>query len=212
MNGRTNAVAGTKLPALSNPAGAGQILNGYQAIGADGSIITGTIPSRGAQTITPGTSNKTITAGRYLSGTQTIAGDSDLVAGNIKSGVNLFGVNGNYSGSEVVYESLSGSSDIGQVMVAQYELKISNAPKKVCGLCMHNISGDTAFCVSYPSEVDEDQLYWTYTNKDGKSYTGYGTISFFGSSKQISVALKGNNAPTIQPLNLAAGVIYIPSD
>ena len=212
MNGRTNAVAGTKLPALSNPAGAGQILSGYEAIGADGEVITGSIPSQGAQTITPGTANKTIAAGRYLSGTQTIAGDADLVAGNIKSGVNLFGVNGNYSGSEVVYESLSGSSDIDQVIVAQYGLKISSAPKKVCGLCMHNISGNMAFCVSYPSEVDEDKLYWTYTNQDGKSYAGYGTISLIDGIKQIGVVLEGANAPTIQTSNLAAGVIYIPSD
>lgn len=85
---------GTHLPALTNPAGAAQILSGYQAINADGEIVTGTIPSQGAQTITPGTSAKAIAAGRYLSGTQTIAGDADLVAGNIKSGVNLFGVNG----------------------------------------------------------------------------------------------------------------------
>ena len=85
---------GIHLPTLTNPAGAGQILSGYQAIDAEGNIIVGTIPSQGAQTITPGTANKTIAAGRYLSGTQTIAGDADLVAGNIKSGVNLFGVNG----------------------------------------------------------------------------------------------------------------------
>lgn len=85
---------GTHLPALTNPAGAGQILSGYQAINADGEIVTGSIPSQGAQTITPGTVNKTIAAGRYLSGTQTIAGDSDLIGSNIKSGVNLFGVDG----------------------------------------------------------------------------------------------------------------------
>lgn len=212
MNGRTNAVAGTTLPALSNPAGAGQILSGYQAINADGEIITGNIPSQGAQTITPGTANKTIAAGRYLSGTQTIAGDADLVAGNIKSGVNLFGVNGNYSGSEVVYESLSGSSDISQVIVAQYGLKISNVAKKVCGLCMHNISGDTAFCVSYPSEVDEDKLYWTYTNQYGKTNNGYGRISILNFSAQISVILEGDDAPTISPSILAAGIMYIPSD
>lgn len=41
MNGRTNA-AGIVLPELVLPAGAGQILNGYQAIGADGDVITGT--------------------------------------------------------------------------------------------------------------------------------------------------------------------------
>lgn len=36
------SISGTKLPALSNPAGAGQILSGFQAIGADGEVITGT--------------------------------------------------------------------------------------------------------------------------------------------------------------------------
>ena len=94
---------GIHLPALTNPAGAAQILSGYQAINADGEIITGNIPSQGAQTITPGTANKTIAAGRYLSGTQTIAGDADLVPGNIKSGVSIFGVSGSYSGNEPVY-------------------------------------------------------------------------------------------------------------
>lgn len=98
MNGRTNA-AGIVLPELALQAGAGQILNGYQAIGADGSIITGTIPSRGAQTITPGTAAQQIPAGRYLSGAQTIAGDADLIPGNIRSGVNIFGVSGTYSGT-----------------------------------------------------------------------------------------------------------------
>ena len=52
-----------------------------------------------AQTITPGTSDKTIASGRYLTGTQTIKGDANLVAGNIKSGVSIFGVAGTYEGS-----------------------------------------------------------------------------------------------------------------
>lgn len=53
---------------------------------------------QGAQTITPGTSNKTIASGVYLTGTQTIAGDSDLKASNIKQGVNIFNVVGTYTG------------------------------------------------------------------------------------------------------------------
>lgn len=85
---------GIRLPELTLPAGAGQILSGYQAIDAEGEIITGTIPSQGAQTITPGTSAKTIAAGRYLSGAQTITGDVDLAPGNIRSGANIFGVSG----------------------------------------------------------------------------------------------------------------------
>ena len=47
-----------------------------------------------AQTITPGTSNKTIASGRYLTGTQTIKGDANLIAANIKKGTSIFGVTG----------------------------------------------------------------------------------------------------------------------
>lgn len=57
------------------------------------------LASQVAQTITPGTSDKTIASGRYLTGTQTIKGDANLVAGNIKSGVSIFGVAGTYEGS-----------------------------------------------------------------------------------------------------------------
>ena len=57
------------------------------------------LTTQAAQTITPGTSDKTIASGRYLVGTQTIKGDANLVAGNIKSGVSIFGVAGTYEGS-----------------------------------------------------------------------------------------------------------------
>ena len=50
-----------------------------------------------AQTITPGTTSKTIPSGRYLTGAQTIKGDVNLKAENIKSGVSIFGVAGNYN-------------------------------------------------------------------------------------------------------------------
>ena len=52
-----------------------------------------------AQTITPGTSNKTIASDRYLTGVQTIRGDANLVAENIKSGVSIFGVAGSLEAS-----------------------------------------------------------------------------------------------------------------
>lgn len=42
MRGRTNAVSGTVLPELSNPAGAANIQSGYQAINGEGEIVTGT--------------------------------------------------------------------------------------------------------------------------------------------------------------------------
>lgn len=52
------------------------------------------LSTQAAQTITPGTTDKTIASGRYLTGTQTIKGDSDLKAENIKSGVSIFNVLG----------------------------------------------------------------------------------------------------------------------
>ena len=69
-----------------------------------GYVSTGTksatkqLATQEAQTITPGTSDKTIASGRYLVGTQTIKGDANLVAENIKSGVSIFGVAGTYEG------------------------------------------------------------------------------------------------------------------
>lgn len=70
---------------------------GYVAAGTKSATKQLTVQA--AQTITPGTANKTIASGRYLTGTQTIKGDANLVAGNIKSGVSIFGVAGSYEGS-----------------------------------------------------------------------------------------------------------------
>ena len=77
---------------------------GYVSSGTAGTITvsgsaTKQLTVQAAQTITPGTSNKTIASGRYLTGTQTIKGDANLVAENIKSGVSIFGVAGSYEGS-----------------------------------------------------------------------------------------------------------------
>ena len=52
------------------------------------------VPRKAAETITPGTANKTIAANQYLTGAQTIKGDGNLSAGNIKKGVSIFGVSG----------------------------------------------------------------------------------------------------------------------
>ena len=77
---------------------------GYVSSGTAGTITvsgsaTKQLITQEAQIITPGASMQTISSGRYLTGTQIIRGDSNLVAGNIKSGVDIFGVTGTYSGS-----------------------------------------------------------------------------------------------------------------
>ena len=73
-----------------------KILSGYTAY-VKGNTITGSIPSKGATTYTPGTVNQTIASGNYLSGAQTIKGDANLVAANIAKGKSIFGINGSYT-------------------------------------------------------------------------------------------------------------------
>ena len=92
VNNLTNELAGKVTPA--GTAIANDVLSGKTFINNTGHIITGTIANRGgAQTVTPGTSNKTLSAG-YYSGNITVAGDANLVAANIVSGKNIFGVAG----------------------------------------------------------------------------------------------------------------------
>ena len=205
MNGRTNAVAGTKLPALSNPAGAGQILNGYQAIGADGSIITGTIPSRGAQTVTPGRSNQTIAAGQYLSGTQTIAGDTDLTAGNIRSGVNIFGVSGSYEGAEVVTEKISSSATSGNRII----LDVSEPIKELCGLNFIGYTSGNLCCFAYPGETN-GELYGIYNNPI-LSMTAEANVPFSFSQDKITLDFSSAQLQFARPTMQDAWVSYIPT-
>ena len=75
---------------------AANILSGKTAY-VKGVKLTGTMPSKGAQTYTPGTEDQTISSGRYLSGAQTIKGDANLLPENIVSGKSIFGVEGSAS-------------------------------------------------------------------------------------------------------------------
>ena len=59
--------------------------------------VTQDIPTQGAQTITPGTTDKTIASGRYLTGVQTIKGDANLIPANILQGKSIFNVMGSLS-------------------------------------------------------------------------------------------------------------------
>lgn len=76
---------------------AADILSGKTAYISTGKV-TGTIAFQNAQTITPGTSNITaISKGYYANGSVIVSGSANLTAANIKSGVNIFGVVGNYT-------------------------------------------------------------------------------------------------------------------
>ena len=75
---------------------------GYVSSGTAGTITvsgsnTSQLTVQSAQTITPTTSNQTITSGKYLTGTQTILGDVNLIAENIRQNKTIFGITGTYT-------------------------------------------------------------------------------------------------------------------
>lgn len=108
------------------------VTSGYVSSGTEGTITvsgsaTKQLTVQAAQTITPGTSNKTIASGRYLTGTQTIKGDANLVAGNIKSGVSIFGVTGTHSGGEDLEAIISEQEALIQELSTTLDSKASGS-------------------------------------------------------------------------------------
>nr|DAV36144.1 MAG TPA: tail protein [Caudoviricetes sp.] len=103
-NGSGKVTANSLASQTSGTAAVGNILKDKTAW-VNGNKITGTIASRGAATITPGTANQTIVAGQYLSGAQTIKGDANLKAANIALGTSIFGVAGNAR----IFKQITGS-------------------------------------------------------------------------------------------------------
>ena len=66
------------------------------------------VPRVTAKTITPGTTDKTaIDSGSYANGTIIVLGDADLKSENIKTGVNIFGIDGSYSGEGFILQEKS---------------------------------------------------------------------------------------------------------
>ena len=110
---------------------------GYISSGTAGNSsvsLTASVTTKAAATITPGTSNQTIASGTYLTGTQTIAGDSDLVASNIKSGVDIFGVVGTYSGGGGGIGTLLNTTSIGTVSTTSTSATSLNVSLSVSGV------------------------------------------------------------------------------
>ena len=90
---------------------AGDVLTGKSFSRAGQAGINGTMPDNGAMTITPTTTNQAIALG-YHNGSGEVLGDTDLVSGNIKSGENIFGVDGD----PMVVDTSSGDAAAGDIL------------------------------------------------------------------------------------------------
>lgn len=104
-NGSGKVVANSLASQTSGTATATQVLGGNTAW-VNGSKLTGNIASLSGQTITPGTSSRTVSSSdKYMTGNITVLGDSNLTAENILNGIKIFGVTGNVR----KYASITGS-------------------------------------------------------------------------------------------------------
>ena len=105
--------------------------------------------TKAATTYTPTTSDQTIAAGTYCSGVQTIKGDSNLVAGNIKSGVSIFGVNGNYEGSSsgggggVAVEMCTGIVTVDAPNMTDFTVYTINENLAISTITLNSMNGGT---------------------------------------------------------------------
>lgn len=98
------------------------------------------LPTTGATTITPSSSQQTaVSAGRYTTGNVIVSGDSNLIADNIKEGKSIFGVSGNLkvpfvgtataastrtSGKDVLTFVLKDISSSGTIPSADYKIRM----------------------------------------------------------------------------------------
>lgn len=152
----SHIISGSKLPSLSNPGTASDLLSGKQLINENGEIVIGSIPSQSGTTITPGTSQKTAcAAGRYVTGDIIVAGDSDLISSNIKSGVNIFGVDGTAD----VVETVTGTIDTGY---GEIRYITTNGPGVVHFNSNTTISNviKGSFLIFYEPQVDYLNFNW----------------------------------------------------
>lgn len=133
---------------------AGDLLSGKTAT-VDAGQITGTIPSKTAQTYTPGTSNQTIASKQYLDGVQTILGDAALISANIKAGATVFGI----AGKSTVVETTESTNPIAANTIRSGKIGFVNGSKITGGLAVQatgpqTVTPGTADIVKPPGIYD----------------------------------------------------------
>lgn len=269
---------GVELPALSNPAGAAQILSPYEAIDGTGAKMTGTIASKtasnvtvsgrtvtvpagyypsqvsksiatatqatpsisvssaglitasatqsagyvsagtksatkqlttqAAQTITPGTTDKTIASGRYLTGTQTIKGDANLVAANIKSGVSIFGVAGNARNEDIIQKVISEGSQMSRTLSRSYLRNLTTGIHIVVQMKVTFSSAPQYFYTKF-EVTDSENRPFGFVSMVSSTYVTVSTL-FEPARPQVLVEIFGDDGNDYTLEDLGAYLYYLP--
>ena len=164
-------------------------------------------------TITPSTSNKYInipTGYNSAASYYTISGDADLVAANIKSGITIFGVEGQYSGTEISLQARTGinpstssqtiTADAGYDGLSSVQINAmpamtlpTSAASTASGARKATISRSTSTqYINIPTGYNDAAAYYQIDAVANGSATGPSSLS--GSSATIST---GTNTITL---------------
>ena len=200
FNTQDNPTNYVYLEPLNNPAGDDQILQGYEAYDDQGNELTGTIPSKQAQTYTPGTVPQTIKANQYLAGVQTIEGDTDLVGGNILSGVDIFGVAGTIPKKSA--QTYTPTTTDQTVAAGQYLDGVQTIQGDVNLIPENILSGISIFGVE--GNVQVNNVYYT---KGGKGEVNIFTMPFIPTNVMMCIGnyFSGTGYSVISAFKFADG-------
>ena len=152
------------------------------------------LTTQGAQTITPGTSNKTIASGRYLTGTQTIKGDANLIPANIKKGVSIFGVAGSNEGEDIVQKVMNEGTAV-STSLDGYSIDV------VVGDIVHFVivrhalfaeNSDVFYVKLFVESERDSEKYYHILLADGynPARSSYSTVTFYVTNEGSKVALR----------------------
>lgn len=170
------------------------------------------LTTQGAQTITPGTSNKTIASGRYLTGTQTIKGDANLVAANIKKGVSIFGVAGTNEGEDIVQKVMNEGTKFGTSTTGG---NIDASPGNIIHLVVKQhalfASNDEVFYVQYFVEEDAEKYYGItlFGDRTPDKNSEWTTVSLTYNDSGLLVRCRDQNGDTWTFDEINAEVWYL---
>jgi hypothetical protein len=167
------------------PMAAGNVLSGKIGF-VNGGKITGSMPDRGAVTITPSTVDQTITNG-YHSGSGKVVGDPDLIAGNIKSGVNVFGVAGNVD-EFFCNGLLTITNTANYVNNPKAYTRINITGSGYLLSLVQRGSGSTEYVLT----IDGIEIVAGGRDQTGLIYFEYDNSIFFGTRFETSLAVQGS--------------------
>ncbi|WP_105614363.1 hypothetical protein [Vallitalea okinawensis] len=181
-------------------AAASQIISGKKAY-ADGTLVTGTMANNGTVSITPGTTNKSISQG-YHSGSGYVIGDPDLISANIKAGKNIFGV----AGSSNVVDTSAGDAVASHILSGKKayvdgELIIGSMPNKTGGYTTDSLtkSGNELRMSIDSAGYFSDGAYLRYTDNDWVEANIKNGVNIFGKVGTLNEGLKIAQGTTTTP-------------